>query len=486
MTIHPSMTFTVTPPGGSPVDYTAKLAWSGADSTPTINQHFGRQGDTASFVLVDEYNTTPNFYIQDFSLVSFVDNTASQTLFAGVCNDPSLAVTGPNRNEWTLQCTDYTFYADNAVVHGVFTGITVDEIIVSLTTQANCGITAATVANGGFVSPGPQLASFILNYTTLSSAWRKLSQLASSVTPYGWYVDENRALHFFDASSAQSSGVTFTTTPTSSGDGSLTEGHISQSGSFSYEWDGTSLRNRILVQGANQTITFGTTAEDPPTDTWLGNSTQASWPLRFTPTGTPVLWVNNSETAFDTVEAGSSSTAEWQVAQNSVGSWFLTNTVAPPAFGVVIKLWYDYEVPIVAQANDFASQTAYTGPNGGVFTEYINDSSLTTVPMALARAQRERQEYAFSAERINFDTTEEFLGWVRAGQTCQIINQFVPDSQNSYSWGINDGFIVISNNVSFGTGGYRISSVTAIRVYTSTTTSGYGSGLYGAGGFGVT
>ena len=53
-----------------------------------------------------------------------------------------------------------------------------------------------------------------------------LAQLAGIVTPFGWYVDENRALHFFDASSATIAGVIFTTSPTAAGAGSIGLEHV--------------------------------------------------------------------------------------------------------------------------------------------------------------------------------------------------------------------------------------------------------------------
>lgn len=463
MTATPSLTFTVTPPGGSPIDYSNHLAWSGASAAPSITQNFGRQGDTASFTLVDEYTTTPTFHIDAFSQVKLVDNTAGGiTLFAGVANDPVLDVTSPNRNEWHLQCTDYAFYADNAIVQGTYVGLTVDQIVIALTQQANCGVTAAPVSAGGFVAPGPQLASFALNYTTLSAAWRRLAQLAGQSTPYGWYVDENRHLHFYDATTALASGVTFTTAPTAGG--SLTEGHIQAGGGSTYEWDGTSVRNRTLVQGATQTIKFGTVSGNPATDTWQTNGVQASWPLRYTVTGSPVLHVNGVVASVTLVNAGSTGSGTWQIGQNAVGGWFLTDTSGTaPATGQKIQLWYDYQVPILAQANDFASQATYAGPNGGVFSEYISDSSLTTVPMALARALRQRTEYAFAAERYTFSTTPDWLGWVRAGQTCTITNRFLWDTRTS-TWGITGTFIVIGNSVNFGTGGYRTAQITAIRL----------------------
>lgn len=463
----PNLTLTVTPPGGSPTDYTSRLAWSGAAQQLTINQNFGRQGDTATIPLVDAYaGTASTFYVPVLSQVKLVDNLAGQTLFAGVCTNPVLSVAATNLNEWGLACVDYTFYADNAVVHGVFSGLTADQIIVALTAQANCGISAATTRNGGFVAPGPQLASVVFNYTRLSDAWRKLAQLASQVTPYGWYVDENRALHFYDATTAISSGVTFTTSPTAAGAGSLTEAHFDWSAQGTYEWDGTSIRNRILIQGANQTITHGAVATSTPTDTRRGDGNTTAWALRYTVTGSPVLKVNGVTTSVTVVTAGSSIPAgtSWFVTQNAFGGWFL-GADSPPGPGVTLQIWYDYQVPVVAVANDYPSQAAYAGPNGGAYVEYINDTSLTTVGMALARAQRERVEYAFAAERINFTTTPEWLGWARSGQTCTVINRYVPDSQNSYIPGINDTFIIIGNSVSFiSSGGYRQASITAIRL----------------------
>ena len=460
MVATPNLTLTITPPGGSPTNYTNKLAWSGAGSSPSINQNFGRQGDTASFTLVDEYVTTPNFHIPVFSQVTLYDNIANQTLFAGVINDPIFNVISPTRNEWQLQCTDYTFYADNAIVQGTFIGQTIDQIVISLTRQANCGINAATIADGGFVAPCPQLGGYVSNYQTLSSAWRKLAQLAGQVTPYGWYVDENRNLHFYDATTAQPSGVTFTTEITTGG--STTEGHYIEGQGFQYEWDGQSVRNRILVQGATQTIKYGSIT-DAPTGVWRADGVQNSWPLKFTVTGTPILYVNGVATSVTPVSAGQTSTDTWQIVQNSVGGWSLVTTSVPAA-GKRIKLWYDYEVPVIAQANDFASQSTYTGPNGGVFMEFISDSSLTTVPMALSRALRERSEYAFAAERMTFNTSEDWLGWVRSGQTCTIVNRYVPDSRNNYNPGINGTFIVIGNSVQFGVGGYRSAQITAIRL----------------------
>lgn len=457
---NPNITFTVTPPGGTAIDYSNKLVWSGANQSMQITQNFGRQGDTATFPLMDDWEgrTTPNFYIPAFSTVKLTDNTLGKVLFAGVANNVVQDVQGPTLNEWDLNCTDYTFYADNAIVQGTFIGYTVDQIVVALTQQANVGITAVQVKNGGFVAPGPQLASFVMPFGTLSDAWRKLATLAGQVTPYGWYVDENKALHFFDATTALSSGATFTMVPTAQ-NGSTTEGHWYYSNSFGYEQDGSSVRNKILVQGADQVFKHGNVTNTSPTDTFVGNGFQTSWALKYIVTGAPALYVNGLSTSVTVVSAGGTSTASWQVVQNSIGTWFLTKTDGAPASGTVLKIWYDYNVPVVAQAQDTASQTKY----GVTLSEYINDTSLTTVPMALARAQRERTEYAFVVERATFTTTEDFGGWVRAGETFVYDNTFIYDVDNN-AWGVNATFICISNNISFGEGGYRQAQITGVRL----------------------
>jgi hypothetical protein len=456
----PDITITITPPGGSPTDYSNYLAWGEANQQMTITQNFGRQGDTACLTLVEEHASTPAVYIPVMSQVSLNDLTAGVNLFAGVINDPILCVDSPNLNEWDLNCTDYTFYADNAIVHGIFYGFTADQIIISLVQQADCGVTAVSTADGGFVAPGPQIAAYVLNYNPLSTAWRQLATLAGSATPYGWYVDENLELHFFDSSTAQSSGVTFTTNPTVGL--STTQGHIKLDTQFQYEWDGTSVENKILVQGANQTVSGGSPSTSNPTDEWKADGSQSAWPLRYTVSGTPTLEINGVSTTVVVASSGSTATGPWVVEQNSIGQYFLVAETAPSA-GTSIKTWYTYLVPVVAQATDYASIATYVGPNGGDFGRYISDSSLTTVPMALARAQQTRTEYAFAVERTVFDTTEDFLGYVRAGQTCVINNQLVYNVQTG-EWGVNDTFIMISNTVTFTLGGYRSMNPTCVRL----------------------
>ena len=260
-------------------------------------------------------------------------------------------------------------------------------------------------------------------------------------------------------STASQSGVTFTTTPTTSG--STTEGHILLDSTTVYEWDGTSVHNRILVQGA--TLVIPQPTRGPATDTWLADGVTQAWPLRYTVSGTPSLRVGGVRTMVLSVVPGTAGAAPWTSQQNAYGQFFLYAEYPPPA-GTLLEAWYSYRVPVVAQATDYQSVAAYAGPNGGIFAEFVSDSTLTAVPMALARAQSERTEYAFAAERATFSTSEDFLGWVRAGQVLTYSNQYVPDSQRSWARGVDDTFLCTANTVTFGDGGYRRMQVTAIRI----------------------
>lgn len=477
----PDLHLVVTPPGEPPEDLVRYLAYSGTQQEMQVTQNFGRQGDTALFPLQAEHDgTSLPFTVPPMSQVALIDSIAGQTLFAGVVTDPALCPRGANLAEWDLACTDYTIYADAAVVRWPASDVQAsDQIITDLTNGARCGISAKTVRDGGYVAPGPDMPELAMGYMALSAAWRKMATYMGQVVPYGWFVDENRHLHFYDQNSALDSGVTFTTKPARAG--SLTEGHIMLDTQFKYEWDGTSLRNRVLVEGSKQLISPN--LDGNPTDQWLADGYSTAWPLRWTVAsgGTPVttssayppapgqippavLYVGGVYTQVSKARSGTVQTTPWAIVSNTGGAFFLSAQSPPPA-GTEIQIWYTYEAPIVAQATDAVSVAQFSGaPNRGIYAKFVNDSGLTTMPMALARAMQDRTEYAYPVERVTFNTSPDFMGWVRAGYTFTLDCALVPDSGRGWAMGVNAPFLVIANTVTFGTGGYRKCLVTAVRI----------------------
>lgn len=453
----PVIRLTITPPGGSAVDYSAHFAYEGVQTTPTISQNFGRQGDTAKLTLVDEYTTGP-FVIPVLSRIEWSDTTAGAVLFAGVVTDAQMIVTGPNRNEWVLQCTDYTWYADNAVVQGAYKNETVGGIITALTNSSGCGITA-----GPYVDPGPMISDYKTGFKALSKCWKELAKLAGGQVPFGWYVDENLNLHFSSAATAPDSGVEFTTDVTTQG----AQGHFELDSQFLYEWDATTIHNRVVVQGGSTNVLAA--LDTQPTDTWQTDGTAKAWPLRFTPTGSMYMTVGDIPVTIQMVSAGTAGAPDgWAVQQNAASGWFLTAPSAP-AGGQAIKLWYNYSQPLVMRNDNRASQNAFAGPNGGIYAEYISDSSMKTLSMAMARTKQELSEYAWPVERITFNSTEDFTGWVRAGQLISVTNSMIPNIGAGTVGLTAVPFLVVQNTVNFTKIGLRQLQLVAVRVMTGAT-----------------
>jgi len=451
-----------------------QLLVGGADLTPyveqdawSITQQWSRQGDTATFELTDEHpvHGALSFVPTPLTTVVLTDVGLGQTLFSGICEKPEVRFDGPTLARWTLDCVDWTYLSDRPsnLVVGDYSGYTADALAVLITTQANCGINAATVANGGYVWPAVQIPRIQFVYDTLTVAWTKLSKLASLSTTWGWYVDENRNLHFYDLTQAPSAGVTLTD---SIGAVNNTTIVPYDNDSMTYEWDATSLRNVVTVRGADYSSS--------QTDLWVGNGSQLSFPLTFVPDA------NNIATATLTVggvaatvsaDTGSSASTDWIVQGNAANQWFLsanqalTPPTAAPATSTVISLAYPYLQPVVARTQDSTSIAAFASlPNAGQFAYYIGDTSLPTLLSAVQRGQREVATYSLPTERANLTIPETFTGHVRAGQLVTFVNAMVPDSRNGYASGVSDQFLILQNRITGAAGLYRTYGITAVRV----------------------
>ncbi|MER6350676.1 hypothetical protein ABT186_02170 [Streptomyces sp. NPDC001634] len=427
-------------------------------STWTISQNWSRQGDTATINLVDEHTGAPTFYVPPLATVTLTDTGINQTLFSGVCTLPQLAYQGPNLNYWQMSCTDWTYLADRALVAGDWSNMTADQLAITFVNQTGAGIIAASIASGGYVQPSPTVPRLQINYQTLTGALTTLSQLVSTADTWGWYIDEGRNLHWFNTSNAPNSGLTFTDSATKLGQ----SGYVQYDwDNYHYLWDATSIRNRVTVQGAKYS--------QQQVDTFVGNGSQTSWPLTFTADannlGNASLKVGGVSKTIS-AQSGSSASTQWVAVQNSAGAWFLQpNTDPTPGSGTVITLTYTYLAPIVTTIQDSSSVASFASlPNSGVFQYYVNDTSIPTLFTATQRGQRETFTYSRPEERVQLQTTENWGGHVRAGQLITVVNSVTPDSENSYTAGINTRFLVVQNQITGIGGGYRNYQITAARV----------------------
>lgn len=450
--------------GGTLVANTLQVKLNGVDvtqyfeqSTWTLNQDFGRQGDTATFYLVDDHTSTPGTaHVTPQAEQTFVvkDTTLGITLFGGVVTRPQWQFLGYGTDYWTLNVVSYTTYADSRVVSYSYQNSSMGYILQNLTANAAAGITTNHVVSG------PNIASVSGQFEPLSKAWSKITQMASTATTYGWWVDGNADLWVADEAQAQSSGVTFTDRPTASHLNA--EGHYDTSSTLAYVWDATSLANRIYTVGGNVSAT--------QTDAWTSNGQRRSYALTYPlDTGAavqPILKINGVTTVVSTT-----TTDPWYLAQDqATGLWSLkasdTTSSPTPPNGQPISLTYGYLITQVSIVQNTTSITQFSGgSNAGYFDGVVADQNLTTLAGTQQRGSHEVAEYAFPQEQVTFVTTEDWQGWCNVGQTIQFTNGSIPDSANSYALGItNKKFLLISIRAQGAQGGYRTCQMTAIRV----------------------
>ena len=428
-------------------------------ATWSISQNWSRQGDTATFYLTDEHGASLSFHIPPLATVTLTDTGIGQVLFSGVCSMPQLSHQGPTLAYWQLSCTDWTYLSDRGLVAGDWTNMTADQLAIAFTAQAGVGVDATPASLGGYVQSSPTVPRVQINYSTLSAALTTLSQLVSTQDTWGWYIDEHLNLHWFDTNNAPASGWTFS----DSTYGLSHQASYAQYDwpNFQYTWDATSIRNRVTVQGASY--------DQAQTDVFVGNGSQTSWPLTYTADA------NNINSATLTVggisktvssQTGSSATTQWVAVQNAAGSWFLQpNTDPTPGSGVVISLTYTYLAPILTTVQDGTSVAEFSSlPNNGVFQYFVSDSTIPTLLSAQQRGQRETFTYSEPEERVQFQTTENWNGHVRAGQLITVQSALTPNAQAGWTTGISAPYVVVQNQISGSQGPYRVYQITAARV----------------------
>jgi len=454
------------------VDLSAHLDQSGWN----VTQNFGRQGDTANIHLVDDFGSaanplaTNNFVIkplQSVVLKTTVTTNLDTILFAGRVTTPNFASTTPDTNDWILDCVDYTSDCDNVIVSGDYSGWTADAIIIDMFSQAN----AQWVAGGGQamtttgVQAGPTIQRVQINYLTLTSALVKVTRLASQYVDYAWYIDYNRNVNFITLQSTVSAPVATFTDARPTAQPTKTLSYFLED-DYAYLWDGTSLRNSMIVRGTTFTTTFQ--------DAFVGNGYQTSWPLTYhvTADSTATLTVGGISNSVEVLDntgntgAPATSTDQFIITQNANLQWFLQvnpNYGSTPGSGAKIAISYTYDAPILARADNAASQAEYTGTNGGLFQGSITDSTLVTLSSAVQRGQVELQSYQWIQERVTFTTVDNWPNHIAAGQAFNLVSARTPDSQNGWAMGLNGTFIVVSNQYGGTQGNYRGYTVTGTR-----------------------
>lgn len=132
------------------------------------------------------------FSFEPFQSVTITD-TNGDTAFSGVILKPVARLLSPTTRIWDLQCTDNHYYVDKRIVARAYTNQTAGAIVNDLINNVFSaeGITAGTIHDLSLVD------KMVFNYVNGDRALRMLSEYTNAV----WYVDENKALHFYERTS---------------------------------------------------------------------------------------------------------------------------------------------------------------------------------------------------------------------------------------------------------------------------------------------
>ncbi len=288
----------------------------------SIQQNFGRQGDTATFTVRQEHpDSGPTLSVQPLQAVSFYYLSPTALIFAGLVAKVTYARLGPNLSEWQVACRDNTWMMDAAIVGGAFPAQTADVTIKALVAQAGLGI------NVSGVMPGPLLAPYTVDYKPLSTAIREITDLASSGQVYGWYLDQANILHWFNASQAAASGIVFTDGVTAPATSSLA---YYEASSLRYEWDASTIRTRSTV--------WGGIVQRAHSDTFTANGASVTWPMAFPPSSSggvaPTISIAGTAATVSVLSSGGTSSSDYVLAPQADGTWQLQlnrTNLGPPS-----------------------------------------------------------------------------------------------------------------------------------------------------------
>jgi hypothetical protein len=408
------------------------------------------------------------------SMVSLVDTRLNKFLFSGLITDPAITSLQVNRYEWQCTAKDWSYLLDRAVVKGDYVSSTADYVINDLMTQmpgfiSKAGGAGSAVTSGAITSnnvqQGPMLQRILLNWLTMADALNNVTKKCGGQY-FGWYVDENRDLHWFNQTQIAPSAPIF------SDGASGANVYRYNADNLRYEWDGKDIRNRVYVRGGR------TNQSNTRTDNFQVANAASAFPL-FYPVHTASpgfsLTVGGAAQTVSVDSGNSSPTTQWVVSKAipgyaaTVGLWWLRlGTASQPSNGTNISLTYNYITPVISQADDGTSQAALNSlPNKGIFASIVNDNAVVDSITAQQRGQRDLKEYANPLEVVTFTTEpSDFTDHVKAGDVIRFTSAVIPDSKNSYAIGSLSAYYLITKNTIKGhpEGMYRTYTIEARRV----------------------
>lgn len=344
--------------------------------------------DMASFSMEDP-SVVP---IPGMSVLIYRD-TITNILFGGSIlsvNKRRLAPSSVPANRlysYDIVCTDYQRMLDRYLVKCVYEDITCGEIIQDIVanyTDLSIGYTTNNVATG------PTIKEVSFNYIRPSEA---ITQLCT-MTKYDWYVDYNKDIHFF---AYETRPAPFTINDTVL---------ATKVDNFQLTPDFTQVRNRVYVRG-------GYYLSDTFREFFAPDGRTRIWPLAHKPHAVSSIllthYYGGQDSYTSAVDYINADDGTFDFFWNYEEKYFrCANDFPTPAEGDLIDIDYQYEIPILVCADNYASQIAIAAVEGGtgVYEHIIVDDSIMSKEMAHDRARVEVNTFGDALVTGSFTTYE--------------------------------------------------------------------------------
>jgi len=374
-------------------DISSSIDWRTLDIVSVVTKERG----SAKFDILNINNPQiPNF---GDSIKIYYNATL---IWAGVCTEKEIVIAGGILQRIHVTCSDYGYLLDSKVVHKTYQNMDPADIVDDLITNfAPAGFTTNNVKRGNFL-----IASIKFNYEALTKC---LESLAKTIG-WDWYVDVNKDVHFFFATTNTGSSE-INPAPFNIDD---TSGNILWP-TLDVDMSIANLKNSIYVIGGTM-FRANTSGNTPDVYTTVAGQLTyyLTYPYDTTTLGTTLKVTLDGATQSIGLD-GQTDPGTVNVLYNpgsgggaQGGSPFIKFTSDPGA-GHTLKVFGNASLPIVAHLTSPASITSY-----GEYQDTIVDKQIKSVQEAQARADAELIQFDHPVYDVKFST---LVSGLSIGQT---------------------------------------------------------------------
>jgi len=359
------------------------------------------------------------FSFEPFQSVEITD-TNGDTAFSGVILKPVARLLSPTTRIWDLACTDNHYYVDKRIIARAYENQTAGAIVRDLITNvfSSEGITAGTIHDLTLVD------KMVFNYVNGDRALRMLSEYTNAV----WYVDENRALHFYERTSNDA--------PFTIRDGDVLTNPMPYFDKANFKY-----RN-------SQFITNIKNVTDTQQEFFIGDGTRQTFTVGYPFNELPTIELNTGSgyTSQDVGIRGVDTGKDWYIA---LGSTELVQEFTDTAISSSdsIRVTYKGIYQLVALARDDAEVDRIAALESGTSTGFVDaattQAGISGTEAGIDVAASYLDRFAQTSTLVSFTTTKNTPERLRAGQVLD----FELTSQD-----ISGIFLIDSINIRFRNG----------------------------------